>query len=144
MNDFLGDESTLVRNAVSLARLDAGTAPRVAALAESLVTQIRAARRAQVGLDAFLLEYSLSSKEGVILLCLAESLLRIPDAATADRLIAEKIRAGDWQSHAGDSGSLFVNASTWSLMLTGRIVRSEQEEAGEDPLTDAPAGVAAG
>ncbi|MFO1505381.1 MAG: bifunctional proline dehydrogenase/L-glutamate gamma-semialdehyde dehydrogenase PutA [Steroidobacteraceae bacterium] len=128
MNDFLGDESTLVRAAADRARLDAGMSGQVAALAESLVREIRTARHAQGGLDAFLLEYSLSSKEGVILLCLAESLLRIPDAATADRLIAEKIRAGDWGSHAGDSGSLFVNASTWSLMLTGRIVRSEQEE----------------
>src|SRR5512139_1002882 len=127
MSDFLGDESTLIREAARQARLEAGQSQRVGALAGALVSQIRAARRAQGGLDAFLLEYSLSSKEGVILLCLAESLLRIPDAATADRLIAEKIRAGDWDSHAGDSGSLFVNASTWSLMLTGRIVRSEQE-----------------
>jgi RHH-type proline utilization regulon transcriptional repressor/proline dehydrogenase/delta 1-pyrroline-5-carboxylate dehydrogenase len=131
MNDFLGDETTLVRNAARLARLDDGTSERVDALARSLVSQIRAARNAQGGLDAFLLEYSLSSKEGVILLCLAESLLRIPDAATADKLIAEKIHAGDWGSHAGDSESLFVNASTWSLMLTGRIVRREQPEQGD-------------
>jgi RHH-type transcriptional regulator, proline utilization regulon repressor / proline dehydrogenase / delta 1-pyrroline-5-carboxylate dehydrogenase len=131
MSDFLGDETALIRDAAGRARLDAPTSRRVADLAESLVSRIRAARRDQGGLDAFLLEYSLSSKEGVILLCLAESLLRIPDAVTADRLIAEKIRAGDWDSHAGDSGSLFVNASTWSLMLTGRIVRSEQDEAGD-------------
>ncbi len=129
MSHFLADETTLVRDSAERARLDASMSSGVAALAQSLVSQIRAARRSQGGLDAFLLEYSLSSREGVILLCLAESLLRIPDAATADRLIAEKIRAGDWDSHAGDSGSLFVNASTWSLMLTGRIVRSEQEAA---------------
>ena len=126
MSHFLADETTLVRDSAERARLDASMSGSVTALAQSLVSQIRAARRSQGGLDAFLLEYSLSSREGVILLCLAESLLRIPDAATADRLIAEKIRAGDWDSHAGDSGSLFVNASTWSLMLTGRIVRSEQ------------------
>ena len=56
-------------------------------------------------------------------MCLAEALLRIPDDETADRLIADKLRAGDWASHLGDSQSLFVNASTWGLMLTGRIVR---------------------
>ena len=134
MNDFLADESALVRNAADLARLDARRSEQVASLAESLVGRIRGARGAQSGLDAFLLEYSLSSKEGVILLCLAESLLRIPDAATADRLIAEKIHAGDWQSHAGDSGSLFVNASTWSLMLTGRVVRGPQQD-GDDPAS---------
>jgi len=128
MSDFLADESVLVRSAADIARLDAGMSRRAGALAESLVGEIRAARKAQGGLDAFLLEYSLSSKEGVILLCLAESLLRIPDATTADRLIAEKIHAGDWESHAGDSGSLFVNASTWSLMLTGRIVRGPRED----------------
>ena len=125
MDAYLGDETLLVRDAADRARLGAAQAARVGALAESLVDRIRAARHARGGLDAFLLEYSLSSKEGVLLLCLAESLLRIPDAATADRLIAEKIRAGDWQSHAGDSGSLLVNASTWSLMLTGHIVRPE-------------------
>ncbi|HXC60704.1 MAG TPA: bifunctional proline dehydrogenase/L-glutamate gamma-semialdehyde dehydrogenase PutA [Steroidobacteraceae bacterium] len=127
MSAYLGEETLLVRAAADRARLGAGQATRVAELAESLVGEIRAARRVRSGLDAFLLEYSLSSKEGVLLLCLAESLLRIPDAVTADRLIAEKMRAGDWQSHAGDSDSLFVNASTWGLMLTGRIVGPETE-----------------
>jgi RHH-type proline utilization regulon transcriptional repressor/proline dehydrogenase/delta 1-pyrroline-5-carboxylate dehydrogenase len=125
MHAYLGDETLLVREAADRARLGAEQAARVSACAESLIGEIRAARHSRSGLDAFLLEYSLSSKEGVLLLCLAESLLRIPDAATSDRLIAEKIRAGDWHTHAGDSGSLLVNASTWSLMLTGRIVRPE-------------------
>ena len=68
-------------------------------------------------------EYGLTSEEGVILMCLAEALLRIPDAETADALIAEKIGSGQWDRHLGRSGSLFVNASTWGLMLTGHIVR---------------------
>ncbi len=68
-------------------------------------------------------EYDLSSGEGVVLMCLAEALLRIPDAATADRLIADKLGSADWQAHVGKSESLFVNASTWALLLTGRIVR---------------------
>jgi len=132
MQAYLGDETLLVREAADRARLDAGQAARVGALAQSLVGGIRAARASRSGLDAFLLEYSLSSKEGVLLLCLAESLLRIPDAATAERLIAEKIRAGNWQAHAGDSDSLLVNASTWSLMLTGHIVRPDSQ-AGDVP-----------
>ncbi|MFZ9477730.1 MAG: L-glutamate gamma-semialdehyde dehydrogenase [Steroidobacteraceae bacterium] len=73
-------------------------------------------------LDAFLQEFGLSNQEGIALMCLAEALLRIPDDDTADRLIAEKLAAGDWSAHAGRSDSLFVNASTWGLMLTGRLV----------------------
>src|SRR6266851_5482930 len=77
------------------------------------------------GLDALLQEYALSSPEGVALMCLAEALLRIPDAETVDRLIRDKIASADWQRHLGHSCSLFVNASTWALMLTGRLLRSE-------------------
>ena len=67
----------------------------------------------------FLHEYALSSEEGVVLMCLAEALLRIPDADTADRLIRDKLGTGDWEHHIGRSDSAFVNASTWALMLTG-------------------------
>jgi RHH-type proline utilization regulon transcriptional repressor/proline dehydrogenase/delta 1-pyrroline-5-carboxylate dehydrogenase len=68
-------------------------------------------------------EYALSTQEGVVLMCLAESLLRVPDAATADKLIRDKIGSGNWDSHKGQSDSSFVNASTWALMLTGRVVK---------------------
>ena len=78
-------------------------------------------------LDVFLREFGLSNDEGVALMCLAEALLRIPDADTADRLIAEKINAGDWRSHLGHSPSAFVNASVWGLMLTGRWVQLDHE-----------------
>ncbi len=128
--DYLGDETRLVRAAASRACLPAAQSGQVRELAESLVRDIRAEHGHQSGLDAFMLQYSLSSREGVILLCLAESLLRIPDTETADRLIAEKIRAGDWSAHAGESSSLFVNASTWSLMLTGHIVRAGEQPQG--------------
>lgn len=73
-------------------------------------------------LDAFLLEFGLSNAEGVALMCMAEALLRVPDGLTADRLIAEKIKDGKWVDHRGQSDSLFVNASTWGLMLTGHLV----------------------
>ena len=78
-------------------------------------------------MDRFMQQYSLSSKEGVAMMCLAESLLRVPDAETADDLIAEKILSGNWDGHRGASESLFVNASTWGLMLTGRVVTLDSE-----------------
>jgi RHH-type proline utilization regulon transcriptional repressor/proline dehydrogenase/delta 1-pyrroline-5-carboxylate dehydrogenase len=95
---------------------------RVADTARRLVRSVRQRRQRQGGLDAFLHEYALSSREGIVLMCLAEALLRIPDADTADRLIRDKIGGADWQKHVGRSDSVFVNASTWALMLTGRIV----------------------
>ena len=91
-------------------------------LARRLVHAARATRKDAGGIDAFMTEYGLSSEEGVILMCLAESLLRIPDAATADALIDDKIAHGDWARHLGQSSSLLVNASTWGLMLTGRVI----------------------
>ena len=78
-------------------------------------------------LDAFLMEFGLSNQEGVALMCVAESLLRVPDNKTADRLIAEKIKSGNWVNHVGGSKSIFVNASTWGLMLTGYIVELDNE-----------------
>ncbi|MGH6906791.1 MAG: bifunctional proline dehydrogenase/L-glutamate gamma-semialdehyde dehydrogenase PutA, partial [Aestuariivirga sp.] len=92
---------------------------------------VRAGRRQQGGIDAFMQEYSLSSEEGVVLMCLAEALLRIPDTGTADRLIADKIGGKDWEGHLGQSESLFVNASAWGLMLTGKFM-----ELGRDARTD--------
>ena len=73
-------------------------------------------------------EFSLSSEEGVALMCLAEALLRIPDSATADRLIADKISKGDWRKHLGESPSLFVNAATWGLLITGKLVDTSSEQ----------------
>ena len=96
---------------------------RIHATARQLVARVRERGPAHGGIDAFLHEYRLSTPEGVALMCLAEALLRIPDSDTIDRLIRDKIAAADWQSHRGHSGSVFVNASTWALMLTGRLLR---------------------
>jgi RHH-type proline utilization regulon transcriptional repressor/proline dehydrogenase/delta 1-pyrroline-5-carboxylate dehydrogenase len=126
--DFLGDEEQVLRALARAARLDEAAAAEVQLTAQRLVEAVRAAPASTSGLDAFLRQYDLSSQEGVILMCLAEALLRIPDDATADRLIADKLRAGDWASHLGDSQSLFVNASTWGLMLTGRLVRLDPRD----------------
>jgi RHH-type proline utilization regulon transcriptional repressor/proline dehydrogenase/delta 1-pyrroline-5-carboxylate dehydrogenase len=100
---------------------------RLLARARALVETCRGAVDQAGTLDAFLQEFGLSNREGVALMCLAEALLRVPDDATADRLIAEKIREGDWGSHLGQSRSRFVNASVWGLMLTGQIVALEPD-----------------
>ena len=119
---LFADETATVRALAAEAALPGEDQRRVAELARQLVAAVRAGRRQQGGIDAFMQEYSLSSEEGVVLMCLAEALLRIPDADTADKLIADKVGGKDWESHLGQSESLFVNASAWGLMLTGRFV----------------------
>jgi RHH-type proline utilization regulon transcriptional repressor/proline dehydrogenase/delta 1-pyrroline-5-carboxylate dehydrogenase len=119
----LMDETRLVGGLVERAIFTAVERSRIADLATRLVRAARANRHRHGGIDAFMHEYGLTSEEGIILMCLAEALLRIPDADTADALIAEKIGGGRWDKHLGHSDSLFVNASTFGLMLTGRVVR---------------------
>ena len=94
--------------------------------AEQLVRAVRKNTKNDGGIEAFLQQYDLSSDEGVLLMCIAEALLRIPDADTADRLIADKLTSARWQDHLGTSESLFVNASTWGLMLTGRLLQLDE------------------
>ena len=120
---FLADEGELISTLRGKAAAAPDARPAVAALAAKLVRAARASRHEHGGVDAFMHEYGLTSEEGVILMCLAEALLRIPDKDTADALIAEKIGEGQWEKHLGASDSLFVNASTFGLMLTGRLVR---------------------
>lgn len=95
--------------------------------AVALVDHARASQKKQGVVESFLQEFSLGTREGLALMCLAEALLRTPDADTRDRLIAEKIGSADWASHMGQSDSLFVNASTWGLMLTGKLVDVDEE-----------------
>jgi RHH-type proline utilization regulon transcriptional repressor/proline dehydrogenase/delta 1-pyrroline-5-carboxylate dehydrogenase len=109
-----------------LAQGNAST-PDAQTLAHTLVAAVREKRTRSSGVDALMHEFSLSSDEGVALMCLAEALLRIPDSATADRLIADKISKGDWRKHIGESPSLFVNAATWGLLITGKLVSTSSE-----------------
>ncbi|MBI3229788.1 MAG: proline dehydrogenase family protein, partial [Burkholderiales bacterium] len=104
-------------------------------LARKLVTAVREKRTRASGVDALMHEFSLSSEEGVALMCLAEALLRIPDNQTADRLIADKISKGDWAKHLGESPSLFVNAATWGLLITGKLVSTSSERGLGSALT---------
>ena len=121
------DEADLVQRLADYAQLSQRENEQIDLLAETYVQTVRSKRKSQGGIDAFMQEYSLSSQEGVVLMCLAEALLRIPDAQTADKLIADKIGGRDWESHLGQSESLFVNASAWGLMLTGKIVALGQD-----------------
>jgi len=104
-------------------------------LARKLVQAVRTKRTRSSGVDALMHEFSLSSEEGVALMCLAEALLRIPDHQTADRLIADKISKGDWRKHLGESPSLFVNAATWGLLITGKLVGTSSESGLASALT---------
>lgn len=98
----------------------------VAALARKLIVALRAKDRGS-GVEGLVQEYALSSQEGVALMCLAEALLRIPDTATRDALIRDKIADGDWRAHLGDGRSLFVNAATWGLVVTGRLTSTAND-----------------
>jgi RHH-type proline utilization regulon transcriptional repressor/proline dehydrogenase/delta 1-pyrroline-5-carboxylate dehydrogenase len=131
-NHLFRDETVLVQQLAGEAALAAPDAAHVAETATALVEGVRANRHSHGSIDAFMQQFSLSSEEGVVLMCLAEALLRIPDAETADKLIADKLGDRDWSEHVGKSDSLFVNASAWGLMLTGRIV-----ELGRDAKDDA-------
>jgi RHH-type proline utilization regulon transcriptional repressor/proline dehydrogenase/delta 1-pyrroline-5-carboxylate dehydrogenase len=122
------DETEAVARILAAAAIPPDARDRIAERARRLVTAVRRERLGKGGIDAFLHEYALSSQEGVALLCLAEALLRTPDAETVDRLIRDKLGETDWARHLGHSDSLFVNASTWALMLTGRLLRSAPEE----------------
>ncbi|THF55195.1 trifunctional transcriptional regulator/proline dehydrogenase/L-glutamate gamma-semialdehyde dehydrogenase, partial [Pseudothauera rhizosphaerae] len=120
---------------VSAARVDDALQARIGELARRLVTGLRSKRVRSSGVDALMKEFSLSSQEGVALMCLAEALLRVPDRATADRLIRDKLSGGDWRAHIGQSPSLFVNAATWGLLITGRLVSTSSEEGLASALT---------
>jgi len=121
------DEASHVGGLLAIARQPAvgwGDADRAAvhATATDLVQRVRKRATDQGAIEAFMRQYDLGSEEGVLLMCVAEALLRIPDEDTADRLIRDKLGDADWKRHMGRSDSVLVNASTWGLMLTGHLV----------------------
>ncbi|HWQ88153.1 bifunctional proline dehydrogenase/L-glutamate gamma-semialdehyde dehydrogenase PutA [Brevundimonas sp.] len=121
------DETAAVRALLANMPLDVAERAAVLAGAVGLVEHARRSVKKQGVVESFLQEFSLGTREGLALMCLAEALLRTPDEDTRDRLIAEKIGSADWSSHLGQSDSLFVNASTWGLMLTGKLVDVDEE-----------------
>jgi len=116
------DENAYVEKLLLLATPDDADLKSISLDSSLLIEHVRAHHDAVHLLDKLLLEYSLDTQEGVLLMCLAEALLRIPDAATADALIFDRLSIADWEKHLHRSESLLVNAATWGLMLTGRVV----------------------
>src|SRR5690348_1199808 len=116
------DETRAVSALLEQAELPSAQSELVLAQAAELVARVRAKAADQSAVESFMRQYDLSSEEGVLLMCVAEALLRIPDRLTADKLIRDKLGEADWKKHLGSSDSLFVNASTWGLMLTGHLV----------------------
>jgi RHH-type proline utilization regulon transcriptional repressor/proline dehydrogenase/delta 1-pyrroline-5-carboxylate dehydrogenase len=119
--ESLRDEAVLVAELIRDAGMDAEARARITASGADLVRQIRGSVKPGL-MEVFLAEYGLSTDEGIALMCLAEALLRVPDAETMDALIEDKIAPSDWGRHLGRSASSLVNASTWALMLTGKVL----------------------
>jgi RHH-type proline utilization regulon transcriptional repressor/proline dehydrogenase/delta 1-pyrroline-5-carboxylate dehydrogenase len=120
-------EPDCVRPLLEWATLSPAEATQAQAIARRLVEALRRQHSGTGGVGGLIHEYALSSHEGVALMCLAEALLRIPDDATRDALIRDKLAAGDWRAHLGHSPSLFVNAATWGLVVTGRLAATHSE-----------------
>ncbi|EGR3414475.1 bifunctional proline dehydrogenase/L-glutamate gamma-semialdehyde dehydrogenase PutA [Vibrio parahaemolyticus] len=119
---YMVDESQWLEQLLPLATPTTEEKSAITNQTTKLIEAIRADKKSIQMIDALLLEYSLDTQEGILLMCLAEALMRIPDAATADALIKDKLSVADWKSHLKNSDSVFVNASTWGLMLTGKVV----------------------
>ena len=122
------DETEAVQDMLQRAQMSDEERQAADTLARRLVTQVRASRTKASGVDALMHEFSLSSEEGVALMCLAEALLRIPDKATRNKLIADKLSDGNWKKHLNNSPSLFVNAAAWGLLITGKLTTQTSEQ----------------
>ncbi len=125
--DYLPDEAEALKRLAEATELSIDDRKAISQRAADLVRAVRSSSDPRL-MEVFLSAYGLSTKEGVALMCLAEALLRVPDAETMDDLIRDKIAPHDWSAHSGGSSSIFVNASTWALMLTGRVL--EEGEGG--------------
>ncbi len=125
--NYLPDEDEALARLVATAALSPEERKAITARAAHLVRAVRASSDPRL-MEVFLSAYGLSTKEGVALMCLAEALLRVPDPQTMDDLIQDKIAPHDWSAHSGESSSIFVNASTWALMLTGRVLDDDADD----------------
>ncbi|MCK6264336.1 bifunctional proline dehydrogenase/L-glutamate gamma-semialdehyde dehydrogenase PutA [Vibrio sp. ZSDE26] len=125
---YMVEESQWLEQLLPLATSSDSEKNQIKEKTTRLIEAIRADKKSIQMIDALLLEYSLDTHEGILLMCLAEALMRIPDSATADALIKDKLCVADWKSHLKNSDSVFVNASTWGLMLTGKVVGLPKKE----------------
>ncbi|WP_419572148.1 bifunctional proline dehydrogenase/L-glutamate gamma-semialdehyde dehydrogenase PutA [Rheinheimera sp.] len=125
---YRADEDLVLNNLLPIADIGVAARSRAWERARQLVVEIRRLQVGKGGVDALLNEFSLSTEEGLVLMCLAEALLRVPDSHTADLLIRDKLSNGDWSSHLGNSESLFVNISAWGLLVTGKLVNYSDDQ----------------
>ena len=125
------DEESVLKALLAQPPLDSAQRHAAESLARQVVRDARALKRRKGVMESFLEEFGLSNAEGLALMCLAEALLRVPDAETADALISEKIKSGSWEEHLGQADHWLVNASTWGLMLTGRLANATEEMRGD-------------
>jgi RHH-type transcriptional regulator, proline utilization regulon repressor / proline dehydrogenase / delta 1-pyrroline-5-carboxylate dehydrogenase len=121
------DEAQCLASLLEAAKLTPRQKEAIAATAQNLITSLRA-KRGSTGVESLIQEYSLSSQEGIALMCLAEALLRIPDQPTRDALIRDKIADGNWTGHLGSDKPLFVNAATWGLVVTGKLTSTANDK----------------
>lgn len=128
-DNYLPDEAEALKRLAGTAGLSADDRKAISKRAADLVRAVRSSSDPRL-MEVFLSAYGLSTKEGVALMCLAEALLRVPDAETMDDLIRDKIAPHDWSAHSGGSSSIFVNASTWALMLTGKVLEEDEDDGG--------------
>jgi RHH-type proline utilization regulon transcriptional repressor/proline dehydrogenase/delta 1-pyrroline-5-carboxylate dehydrogenase len=124
---YLADEQVCIESLLKSLDLSAETRAKISAQAADLVRHVRN-NSSPTMMEKFLGEYGLSTKEGVALMCMAEALLRVPDKATIDALIEDKVQAGDWSSHLGHSNSSVINTSTWALLITGKLLAPVDED----------------
>lgn len=129
------NESEALADMLAQAQMTEKEKKSIADLAAKLIEQVRKTRQKASGVDALMLEFSLSGEEGIALMCLAEALLRIPDKATRNKLIQDKLAGGDWKSHLNHSPSLFVNAAAWGLLITGKLSAVTDEQSLSMALT---------
>ncbi len=134
---WIQDEKQAVEDRIQEAQMQPEQVDKSQQRAMQLVKKVRDASLSKGGLDAFMNKYDLSSEEGIVLMCLAEALLRVPDKETADRLIRDKLTSANWHTHLGDADHMFVNAATWALMLTGKVLDPNQ---GQNKLSQALTG----
>jgi RHH-type proline utilization regulon transcriptional repressor/proline dehydrogenase/delta 1-pyrroline-5-carboxylate dehydrogenase len=140
LRDYRIDEASAVAAACARLTLTGAERGHIAEEARKLAAAVRAESARSVRAEAFLQRYNLSTREGVVLMCLAEALLRIPDAETADALIRDKLAGGRWEVRSSvplegeGGGSMLMNAASWALMLTGRLVEWRDAEGGADAV----------
>ncbi len=134
-NAYRMDENECVNRLIELAEISPDQQSRIAVRATELIKGVRRNRQDLGGLDAFLTKYDLSSEEGIALMCLAEALLRIPDKETINKIISDKIGKGKWNDQKNQNSSMFVNAMTWGLMLTGKLLSPQKTDANNMMLT---------